>query len=78
MVAILYHTGEMEPYEEHIALGTAVAVGLLIGLEREQSDDSTTGRFAGIRTYPIFALIGGLATMLEPCLLYTSPSPRDS
>jgi len=61
----------VEPYEEHIALGTAVAVGLLIGLEREQTRPETAARlFAGVRTYPIFALIGGLATMLEPASMW--------
>ncbi len=62
----------MEPYEQQLALGTAIAVGLLVGLEREQSRDPTAERslIAGIRTYPIVALIGGLATMLQPVSMW--------
>ncbi|MDQ3369204.1 MAG: DUF4010 domain-containing protein [Myxococcota bacterium] len=57
----------MEPYETHITLATALAVGLLVGLEREQSAPERGGmQLGGIRTYPIFALVGGLATLLEP------------
>lgn len=57
----------MESFEPHLALLTALAVGLLIGLEREQSKEKTPGAsFAGVRTYPIFAMIGALSTMLAP------------
>ncbi|MBA3817972.1 MAG: MgtC/SapB family protein [Deltaproteobacteria bacterium] len=57
----------MEPYESHIALATALAVGLLVGLEREQAKPERGARqLGGIRTYPIFALVGALATLLEP------------
>ena len=61
----------MEPYETHIALATALAVGLLVGLEREQTKaERTTGTLGGVRTYPIVALIGALATMLEPASMW--------
>ncbi|MBS1119442.1 MAG: MgtC family [Deltaproteobacteria bacterium] len=61
----------VEAYENHIALATAVAVGLLIGLEREQTKPERKGSsLAGVRTYPIFALVGGLATMLEPASMW--------
>jgi len=61
----------MEPYETHLALATALAVGLLVGLEREQSKPERGGsQLGGIRTYPIFALIGGLATILEPASMW--------
>lgn len=57
----------MEPYEHHLSLATALAVGLLIGLEREQSKDERPGSaIGGVRTYPIFALVGALASLLEP------------
>jgi uncharacterized membrane protein (DUF4010 family) len=56
----------VEPFEPHLSLLTALAVGLLIGLEREQVKADTGGAaIGGIRTYPIFALIGALSTMLE-------------
>ena len=62
----------MEPYEPHLAIATAIAVGLLIGLEREQAHPEGTkqGSFAGVRTYPIIALAGALATMLEPASMW--------
>ncbi len=61
----------MEPYETHIALATALAVGLLVGVEREQSKPERPGSaLAGMRTYPIVALIGALATMLEPASMW--------
>lgn len=61
----------MEPFEPHLSLLTALAVGLLVGLEREQVEDTQGGsKFAGIRTYPIIALLGALATILEPASLW--------
>lgn len=64
----------MEAFENHISLATAIAVGLLIGLEREQTKladaEKKGSSIAGIRTYPIFALVGGLATMLEPSSMW--------
>jgi uncharacterized membrane protein (DUF4010 family) len=57
----------VEPYEPHLSLATALAVGLLIGLEREQSKPTTEGAsFAGIRTYPLFALTGAVSVLLAP------------
>jgi uncharacterized membrane protein (DUF4010 family) len=59
----------VEPYEPHLGLATAIAVGLLVGLEREQSrpeGDEGKARLGGIRTYPIFALLGAVSTLLEP------------
>ncbi len=61
----------MEAYENHLSLATAIAVGLLIGLEREQSkEEGKVSAMAGVRTYPIFALVGALATMLEPASMW--------
>ncbi len=61
----------MEPYEPHLAIATAIAVGLLVGLEREQSHPKNQGALlAGVRTYPIFALIGALATLVEPASMW--------
>lgn len=61
----------LEAYENHFSLATAIAVGLLIGLEREQSKLEHKGSsIAGVRTYPIFALVGALATMLEPASMW--------
>lgn len=61
----------MEPYETHLALATAVAVGLLIGLEREQTKAERGGsQLGGVRTYPIVALTGALATLLEPTSMW--------
>lgn len=60
----------MEPYENHLSLATAIAIGLLIGLEREQTKPERGGSFAGIRTYPIFALVGALASLLESASMW--------
>lgn len=50
--------------------GTALAIGLLIGLEREfrHTQDSKEGLFAGIRTFPMFAITGCAAAMLAELL----------
>lgn len=57
----------MEPYETYLALGLALAVGLLVGLEREQTKpERGHGELGGIRTFPLFALVGALATLLAP------------
>ena len=61
----------MEPYETQLGLATAIAVGLLIGLEREQSKAERGGnQLGGVRTYPIVALTGALATLLEPASMW--------
>ena len=66
-----YHIRRVEPYEPHLGLATALAVGLLVGLEREQSKPERKGsQLGGIRTYPIFALVGALATLLEPASMW--------
>jgi uncharacterized membrane protein (DUF4010 family) len=57
----------MAPHLEPFAsLGLALAAGLLIGLERERSGPAEQGRASfvgGARTHPLFALVGGLATL---------------
>jgi uncharacterized membrane protein (DUF4010 family) len=62
----------VEPYEPHLAIATAIAVGLLIGLEREQAhpEDTKFAGVAGVRTYPIVAIIGALAALLEPTSMW--------
>jgi uncharacterized membrane protein (DUF4010 family) len=66
-----YHTGHVEPYETQLALATALAVGLLVGLEREQTKEARGGsQIGGIRTYPIVALVGALATKLETASMW--------
>jgi uncharacterized membrane protein (DUF4010 family) len=61
-----YHTDEVEPYEPHLAIATALAVGILVGLEREQKrPEHPRSMFGGVRTYPIVALIGALSALLQ-------------
>jgi uncharacterized membrane protein (DUF4010 family) len=62
----------VQPFEHHISLATAIAVGLLIGLQREQAkvERQSGSMIAGVRTYPIFALVGALATLLEPASMW--------
>ncbi|MBI2152064.1 MgtC/SapB family protein [Candidatus Woesearchaeota archaeon] len=55
----------------------AIALGVLIGLEREYAKYHQRGHaFAGIRTFPLIALMGALAAMLgqsiSPWILYIS------
>lgn len=59
----------MEAYETHLALGIALAVGLLVGMEREQArPEHGAGFFGGSRTYPMFALTGAMSTLLAPAI----------
>ncbi|MCX5650223.1 MAG: DUF4010 domain-containing protein [Planctomycetota bacterium] len=44
-----------------VSLGTALGVGLLIGLERERHPDTV----AGVRTFGLAGLIGGLSALLS-------------
>lgn len=53
-------------HQNLIGLGIAVAVGLLIGLEREQSrDEAARTRPAGMRTFTLLGLAGGLGGLLS-------------
>lgn len=53
------------------SLGVAVAIGILIGLERERRKGDEAGREpAGVRTFTLVAMAGALARLLaEPILL---------
>jgi uncharacterized membrane protein (DUF4010 family) len=55
----------MTEYEPFVSLGLATAAGLLIGLERERSAPEQSGDtfLGGARTHPLFALVGGVATL---------------
>ncbi len=56
----------MPSYDLFISLAVALGVGLLIGLEREQSADEAEafGFLGGARTHPIFAMAGALSVLL--------------
>jgi uncharacterized membrane protein (DUF4010 family) len=68
----------MIEYEPFVSLGLAAAAGLLIGLERERSAPEQSGDtfLGGARTHPLFALVGGVATLasreLGPAVLIVS------
>lgn len=52
-----------------LRLGVALAIGLLIGLDRERAEErKAQAEFAGVRTFPIIALVGCLGAMLGPGL----------
>ncbi len=55
----------MTEHEPFLSLGLAAAAGLLIGLERERSapEDGSDTFLGGARTHPLFALVGGVATL---------------
>jgi uncharacterized membrane protein (DUF4010 family) len=58
----------MEAYEPFVSLAVALLVGLLIGMQREQSTPAAERQDAlfigGVRTFPLYALSGALATIL--------------
>ncbi len=58
----------MEAYQHQISLAVALAIGLLVGLEREHSkpEPGHGSAIGGLRTYPMFALVGAVATLLSP------------
>jgi uncharacterized membrane protein (DUF4010 family) len=68
----------MTEYEPFASLGLAASAGLLIGLERERSAPEASGDtfLGGARTHPLFALVGGVATLasreLGPLVLIVS------
>lgn len=63
---------DLEAMEPYLALGLALAVGLLIGVERERTrpkaDEVNASFFGGVRTFPIFSMIGAIATLLSTTL----------
>lgn len=56
----------MEP-SRAVALFVALGIGALIGLERQQSESA--GSFAGVRTFPLIALLGALTQLFFPSVL---------
>ena len=59
------------------SLGVALGVGLLVGMEREQSQsdrDSEDRRFGGFRTFPMLALTGAVCGLLVPSLGWVLPA----
>jgi len=51
-------------YETAFRFGVALALGMLVGLERERTQDHTTA-FAGVRTFALIALLGATASYLD-------------
>lgn len=58
---------EVIVYSELYATGLALALGLLIGVQRGwvRRSDPAGSRFAGVRTYGLFGLAGGVAGVLQ-------------
>ncbi len=56
-----------EGLETLLSLAAALVAGLLIGFERQQGD--RRGLFAGIRTFPLFAIAGALGMLIDVWLL---------
>lgn len=58
--------------ETAVALGhlaTALAIGLLLGVEREHDNAHNSTRPAGSRTFPLIALAGAVSAALSPVAL---------
>jgi uncharacterized membrane protein (DUF4010 family) len=64
----LQYKDGVEPYEPFVSLAVALAAGLLIGLEREQSapvgPPERLAFLGGARTHPLFSLLGAIVTLL--------------
>lgn len=60
----------METFDLFQRLGLALAIGLLFGLERgwQEREVAEGGRVAGLRTFALIGLIGGICGALEPRL----------
>lgn len=56
----------MEDYEPFVSIALALGVGLLIGLQRQQSasQEGKKGLLGGSRTFPLFALAGALSMLV--------------
>lgn len=50
-------------------LATALAIGLLLGVEREHDNADDSTRPAGSRTFPLIALAGAVSAALSPVAL---------
>jgi uncharacterized membrane protein (DUF4010 family) len=61
----------MDAHEPYLSLLLALAAGLLVGFEREgarEPEEREQSFLGGSRTYPLVALTGAVATLLEPAL----------
>jgi uncharacterized membrane protein (DUF4010 family) len=56
----------LDPFSIALKFAAALALGVLLGLERERSKTVTT--FAGVRTFGLLALAGGVAAFLDVSL----------
>jgi uncharacterized membrane protein (DUF4010 family) len=54
--------------ETMLHFGAALGVGILLGLERERNNRDPDTRFAGVRTFAIISLLGGVAAYMEQSL----------
>lgn len=57
----------MDGLEPYLSLAVALSTGLLIGLEREQSQPDPAqhrSTLGGVRTYPLFSLLGAVSMLL--------------
>src|SRR5262245_5248361 len=56
-----------------LSLGTALAAGLLVGVERERHDEEGGQEgFAGVRTFALIALAGAISSLLGSWILVAS------
>jgi len=54
----------MDPVQAYKTLGIALALGLLVGLQRGRG----SGHIAGLRTFPLITVLGAISAMLAPTL----------
>ena len=59
-------TNPIDPLATALRFAAALALGVLLGLERERTKTQPT--FAGVRTFGLLALAGGVAAFLDDSL----------
>lgn len=59
-------TAAIDPLVAAVRFAVALGLGVLLGLERERTKTATT--FAGVRTFGLLALAGGIAAFLDAAL----------
>ena len=60
---------KLEPQDVALGLGIAIAVGGLVGIERERkAQNDNKPAFGGIRTFPLIGLAGGLGALMADSL----------
>lgn len=61
----------LDPLQAYKTIGIALALGLLVGMQRGRAAGQTgknSGHIAGLRTFPLITVLGAMSAMLAPSL----------